>query len=72
MRGYADMDKLPPPVMQDEKPNSILNVTVATTRKIDGSNCLGVIIHQDCDGGRLVLNLYFAIVDWIPSLNSSP
>ena len=52
MRGHADMDKLPPPVMQDDEAKQHPECDRRNDEKIDGGNRLGVITQEGPPGLR--------------------
>jgi hypothetical protein len=52
MRGHADMGKPPPPVMQDNEAKQHPKCDRRNDEKIDGGDCLGVIVQKGPPGLR--------------------
>jgi hypothetical protein len=52
MRGHADMDQLPPPVMQDDEAKQHPECDRRNHEQIDGGNRFGVIVQEGSPGLR--------------------
>jgi hypothetical protein len=65
-------------MMQDDEAKRHPQCDRRNDEEINGGDGLGVIVQKGPPGlrcGRLILDMYFATVDWetsIPSLSSSP
>jgi hypothetical protein len=78
MCGHSQPQKLPPRMPQDQKSIQLPKRNRRDDEHVYRCDAVGMIAKkafQPCEGGRLLLAMYFATVVWptsIPNLSSSP